>query len=98
MILQRDWRFAMSLVIFRMADVRGVSTDLIIVLHEHAIVENRDARRREQSPVFMESRRCIRNVVNIPFAWLAHGIHQRRTLLIDTASLTVDISWIVVTV
>ena len=48
--------------------------------------------------VLLETRSGIDNIVSIPFARFLAGVHQRRSLLVDTPGLAVRIGFVLVVV
>ena len=82
----------------RETDVLGRSDDCGVVLYEHSVLYNGYTGERTVCSVFLEHRSRVDDVIHVPLSRLAHGVHERCGLLVDTSSLTVDISAVVVAV
>ena len=82
----------------RMADVFGSAPDLGIVLHEYAVVQDSDARRVKIASILIENRGGVDDVIDVPLAGFAHGVHERRSLFVDGSGLTVYVCLISVAV
>src|SRR5690606_27903853 len=80
------------------AAVLGGAGDDGVVLHQHAVVQHGDARGGEQPATFGEARRLPDDVVGLPGARHARGVHQRDGLLVDRGRLAVRIGGVVVAV
>ena len=90
MVLQGERAFAV-LAVFADGLVAGRAEDFAVVLHEHAVVEDRDVGGLEKLAVFREFRRVEDDVVRLPFALRAADVHERRILAVDGGSLSVRI-------
>ena len=90
MVLQGERAFAV-LAVFADGLVAGRAEDFAVVLHEHAVVEDRDIRGRKELAVFREFRRVEDDVIRLSFALRAADVHERRILAVDGSRLTVSI-------
>ena len=71
--------------------------DLRVVLHHDAVEDRRD-RRRLNHLAALQLRRVEDDVVGLPFTRLAHRIHQRGRLPVDTACHPIRVGQIVVAI
>src|SRR5258708_36220078 len=66
-----------------------------IVLYQHAVLQDGDARSPQELAVGGEARPVPNDVVRLPLARTPAGIHQRRRLRIDSAGLAVGVGLVV---
>src|SRR6185437_4040283 len=97
-ILQRQRQCVRMRLVRRTLAERRRSSEHDVVLHQHAIVEYRHTRRARHTAAAGEARTMKDNVIRLPFAGLATGVHQRRILAEERCRLTVRIRAIVVRV
>src|SRR5882724_6855204 len=64
---------------------------LDIVLDQHAVVQNGDARGREEFAGVVKSRSGVNDVIDLPLAGGKGGVHEWRILSIDGGGLAVHI-------
>src|SRR6185312_12111745 len=93
--LQFDRR-RVVLFVERLSDVSGLAFQLEVILHQHAIEEDRNIRWCFQRAVAVECGGHPGHVVGLPFARFAIRVRQRNGLLVDTAGLAVDVGLVVV--
>ena len=78
------------------SNVQRLALQLEVVLHEDAVKKDRDVCRCFERAVAVESWRSPHYVVALPLTGLSNRIHQRNALLVDAASLTVNVSLVVI--
>ena len=78
------------------SNVQRLAPQLEVVLHEDAVKKDRDVYRCFERAVAVESWRSPHYVVALPLTGLSNRIHQRNALLVDAASLTVNVSLVVI--
>src|SRR5687767_1383804 len=93
--LELDVRGAV-LSVLGLADVGGFAGEVVIVLHQHVVVQNRHAGRRLHAAVIIECRGSPDDVVGLPFAGFAAGDGQRGRLLVDAGGLAVHVGGVLV--
>src|SRR5690606_7881323 len=96
-VLQVD-RGAAVWCVRRRTAVFGGAGDDRVVLDQNAVVQHGDARGRKQSSAFGEARRLPDDVIDLPLARRARGVHQRDRLLVDRGRLAIGIGGVAVTV
>jgi len=75
--------------------VQGWPHDCGIVLDQHAVEERRDPSRFDDL-TFLQLGGRENDIIYLPLAGLANGIHERRRLTVDSARHTVGVSGIIV--
>ena len=86
------------LVVFADGLVAGRSENFTMVLHENAVVENRDVSRFKEFAVICEFRSIENDVIRLPFTLFAADVHERRILAVDGGRLTIGIRRIAIIV
>ena len=70
--------------------------NLRMILHQHAVLQDGDERGAFRLAALIETRGLENDVVGLPLARLAAGVHQRRALLVNRGRLAVEIRLILV--
>ncbi len=96
-ILEYDRAIAMSDVFWK-TDVLAGSFYFRVVLHHDAIVDDGDTARRSSNAVNAPTRGGVDDVVGLPFAGRAAGIHKWYRLFVNRGSLPIWIGCIVETI
>ena len=65
-----------------------------MIVNHQSVVQRGDESRALERAVGIESRGSKEHVVGLPFAGLAAGIHDRRLLLVDRATLAIEVGLI----
>src|SRR6185503_9426692 len=73
------------LLVRRPLHVRRRSAQYRVVLNQHAVVNQRDARGRRDLARRVDVRAMKDDVVRLPFAGRTHRVHERRILAVDRA-------------
>ena len=94
--LQLD-RCGVVFLIERMAEVKRLTFQLEVILHQHPVEEDCDIGRSFQLAILVERWGGPYHVVSLPFLGPAIRVHQRNALLVDTPSLAVDVRFVIVT-
>src|SRR5437763_7950295 len=71
------------LLVRRLTDIQRLALQFVVVLHEHAVEQDRDVCRSFDGAVRLEGRRCPDHVVGLPLAGFAARIRQRDGLFVD---------------
>src|SRR5205823_14877804 len=69
-----------------------------VILHEYAIVNDREVRRRHHLAILIHARCAEENVIALPLTWFAARVHKRDVLFVNACRLSVRVSAIVVRV
>src|SRR5437867_13455103 len=72
------------------------SSQLNIVLNQHAVVQNSDSSRTNELTARNEDRSAEDDVVSLPLTRWATGIHQRWVLAVNRGSLSICVRFVVV--
>ena len=94
-VLQHQGLFEMGLV-FVDSRMGGVALYLHVVLHQHAIVQDRDRGGFLDIAFGIEPGSMIDDVVGLPLAGFASGIYEGGVFLVNRAGLAVVIGFVVV--
>jgi hypothetical protein len=86
--------FADLLSVFRQDSVAGFTVDFFIELGEHAVVDHRHMRRRQQL-VTVEPRCNEHYIEGVPLTGRTAGIDQRRCLAVDRRTLAIGVDILV---
>jgi len=78
--------------------VRRRAREHHVILHQHAVVEDRHARRTRHLASGIETRAMKDDVVRLPFARRTARVHERRVLAENRGRLTIGIRDVVVRV
>jgi hypothetical protein len=93
--LQLDRR-GIEFAVERLADVQRLALQLEVILHKHAVEEDRHIRRSLQISIRVEDGRHPNGVVALPLAGLAGGVDERNALLVFASRLSVGIGSVVI--
>src|SRR5207249_2160968 len=96
-VLQFDWAFGTVRGVFSEDLVTGLAQNLNVVLHQDAIVKDRDVGRRFQFAL-LEAWSDEDRVIALPFARRTRRVDQRGVLTVDGGATAVGIGPVLVTV
>ena len=71
--------------------MRRRAVNLLVVLHQHAVLQNRNARIRDAFAGFVEFRRGEENIVRLPVAGRNASVDERRRLTVNRTAGTVRV-------
>ena len=92
MVLEHEGQLIWSHMIRWALLVRGRAHDGDVILHQYAVVNNCDVRRPAKLAVRFEPRSVKDDVVGLPLAGGARGVHEWRVLPVDRSRLPVRVS------
>ena len=98
MILKHQWLSGIVLLVVRWSAVESRSLDLDVILHEYAIVNDREVRRRHHLAILTHARCAEENVIALPLTRFAARVHKRNVLFVNACRLSIRVSPVVVRV